>query len=252
MDSVLNYKDSKYSFSAKNGEIITFLGNYNSVIDNLMFKSKNDFITIDEILINNKNLDILRKSIRFVDIDYIDIFNSETIMDELAFPRENQAMDKKTMKEKIESASKRFGFLKINTTAPLSLDVSSKVMLQIAAALIVEPKILVLNNVLCLLNKDDKLLAFDIFSNFIKSGGVILNFTSDIEETLISNRIIVLGEDRILIEGETLGVLNEEKIMKRLGYGLPFRVLLSKYLKDYGLIDKYYLDSKSLGGALWK
>ncbi len=252
MEYVLRYNDNKYSFDVKNSEIITFLGNGSSVINNLMLKNKNNFITIEDNAINNKNIDILRNSVRFVDIDYIDIFNGETIMDELAFPLENQAMDKKTMKDKIESASKRFGFLKINTTAPLSLDVSSKVMLQIASSLIVEPKVLVLNNVLCLLNKDDKLLAFDIFSNFIKSGGVILNFTTDIEESLISNRIIVLGEDKILIEGETLGVLNEERIMKRLGYGLPFRILLSKYLKDYGLIDKYYLDNKSLGGALWK
>ena len=47
-------------------------------------------------------------------------------------------------------------------------------------------------------------------------------------------------------------LLNEEKIMKRLGINLPFIVLLNKYLIDYNLIDNYILDYTSLGGALWK
>ena len=161
-------------------------------------------------------------------------------------------LSKKEMKEKVEAIAGKFNFKKINTTAPLSLDSSSRALLQIGCALIVEPRVIVLNNVLCFLNRDDLALVLAAFSEFIKNGGCILNFTSDIEESLFGSRIIVLGSDKILIEGETLGVLNEEKIMKRLGIGLPFVISLSKYLKDYELIDRYYLDYKSLGGALWK
>ena len=52
--------------------------------------------------------------------------------------------------------------------------------------------------------------------------------------------------------GKTLSVLNEEKILRRLGLGLPFIVELNKYLMDYKLIDKYYLTNKKLVGAIWK
>ena len=252
MNNILDYKDGSFNFSIKSGEIVTFYGQCNNIISNLMFKNKNDFVSIEGLSINNKNLDVLRNNVRFVDVDYMDIFNSETIMDELAFPLENAAMNKKEMKEKVEAIAGKFNFKKINTTAPLSLDSSSRALLQIGCALIVEPKVIVLNNVLCFLNRDDLALVLAAFSEFIKNGGCILNFTSDIEESLFGSRIIVLGSDKILIEGETLGVLNEEKIMKRLGIGLPFVISLSKYLKDYELIDRYYLDYKSLGGALWK
>ena len=49
-----------------------------------------------------------------------------------------------------------------------------------------------------------------------------------------------------------MSVLNEEKLLKRFGIGLPFMIELSKYLMDYGMIDKYYLTNEKLVGAIWK
>lgn len=253
MQNVLEYIEGNISFKVSQKDLITFYGEKNkSIVENLMFKNSNNFVKINEEVISSKNIDKLRDNVRFVSIEYIDIFNSETIMDELSFPLENLAMDKKTMKERVESVSRRFGFKKINTSSPLLLDVSTKVMLQIASALITEPKVLVLDNVLSLLDKDDRQIVFEVINNYINDGGALLNFTSNIEESLLGNKMIITGNDKILIEGETLSVLNEERIMKRLGFSLPFIVMLSKYLKDYELIDKYYFDYKSLGGALWK
>ena len=87
---------------------------------------------------------------------------------------------------------------------------------------------------------------------YVKDGGIVLNFTNDMEETLYGDKIIVVYEKKIVCEGKTLSVLNEEKILKRLGLGLPFIVELNWYLMDYGLINKYYLSDKELVGALWK
>ena len=253
MSTFLKYVESDIAFEVNSGDFITFYGEKNrDIVNNLMFNNNNNFVYVEEEAISKKNVDILRNSVRFVSIDYIDIFNSETIMDELAFPLENLAIDKKSMKERVESVSLRFNFKKINTTSPSSLDISTKAMLGIASALITEPKVLVLDNVLCLLDNDDKCLIREILKNYVSEGNMVINFTNDIEEALLGNKVIVCSKEKVLISGETISVLNEEKIMKRLGYSLPFKVLLSKYLKDYQLIDRYYLDYKDLGGALWK
>ena len=63
---------------------------------------------------------------------------------------------------------------------------------------------------------------------------------------------IVIYDKKVICEGKTMSVLNEEKILKRLNIGLPFIVELSKYFMDYGMIDKYYLTNEKLIGALWK
>ena len=54
------------------------------------------------------------------------------------------------------------------------------------------------------------------------------------------------------IDGKTLDVLKEEKILKRLGLNLPFYLDLSIQLKLYGLINRTYLNKEDLVKHLWK
>lgn len=76
--------------------------------------------------------------------------------------------------------------------------------------------------------------------------------TSNIEDTLLFPYLIVFGPKGILMEGTTGVVLKEEKILNRLGFGLPFLADLSLQLKRYGLINQVYLNEKELSVALWK
>ncbi len=78
-----------------------------------------------------------------------------------------------------------------------------------------------------------------------------INVTNNSEEALLTNYLIIYDRDKILIEGNTLEVLKEEKLLKRLGISLPFMVELSLLLKDYDLIKDIYLDYEKLEGALW-
>ncbi len=79
-----------------------------------------------------------------------------------------------------------------------------------------------------------------------------INVTNNMEEVLATKYLIIYDKDKILIEGPTLEVLKNEKLLKRIGLNLPFIVELSLYLKDYNLIDKIYLNKESLVGDLWK
>ena len=78
-----------------------------------------------------------------------------------------------------------------------------------------------------------------------------LNVTSNIEECLYTYKLIVINDGKIALEGTTISVLKEEKILKRLGYKLPFIVDLSLQLSTYGLIDSIYLDEQVLVNKLW-
>ena len=118
-------------------------------------------------------------------------------------------------------------------------------------SLIVEPKLLVIDNLLSSLDKEDLITTLNVLNEFKRGGLIIFNFTTDIESSLFGDEIIITDKEKIIVSGKTMSVLNEEKIMKRLGLGLPFIVMLNKYLIDYNLIDKYILDYKLLGGKLW-
>ncbi len=109
-----------------------------------------------------------------------------------------------------------------------------------------------------------KIIFFNVFNDLeenkiqeiyklLKENNILyINVTNNIEEVLYTNYLIVYDKEKILIEGSTIEVLKNEKLLKRVGLSLPFIVELSFLLKDYNLIDKIYLDKESLVGELWK
>lgn len=87
---------------------------------------------------------------------------------------------------------------------------------------------------------------------YIKENDVkYINITNDMEEVLFTKYLVICKDDNILIEGKTKDVLKEEKLLRRLGFKLPFIVDLSLLLKDYSLIDKVYFKDEELIGELW-
>lgn len=119
-------------------------------------------------------------------------------------------------------------------------------------------------NILCNLTSSKPVLVFmDILtyldSNFKKEvikylkekNKRIINYTSNIEETLMLEYIIIIQNDIIIMEGLKESVLQEEKIIKKLGFSLPFIVDLSSGLKYYNLVTKIYFDNERVVNDLW-
>lgn len=79
----------------------------------------------------------------------------------------------------------------------------------------------------------------------------IINYTSEIEETLYLEYLIVIHNNEIIMEGSTKKILEEEEILKKLGFNLPFIIELSNGLKYYNIVEKLYFDNESLVHDLW-
>ena len=98
--------------------------------------------------------------------------------------------------------------------------------------------------------KDEELIKL---YEFLKVNKVLfINVTNNIEEVLFTANLIIYDKDKILAEGNTLELLKNEKLMKRLGFNIPFIINLSILLKDYNLTNKVHLNKESLVGELWK
>ena len=74
----------------------------------------------------------------------------------------------------------------------------------------------------------------------------------DLSETYYSDRLVVLNNGEIVIDGNPLGVMEYDRILNKLGIKLPFEIELSLKLKLYGLIDKLYYDTEMLVNDLWQ
>ena len=104
-------------------------------------------------------------------------------------------------------------------------------------------------NVLNNLSEEELIKLF----KFLKDSNIkYINLTNNLELTLYTKYLIVYDKEKVLIEGNTIDVLKKDKLLKRLGFELPFIVELSLLLKDYNLIQDIYLTKESLARALWK
>ena len=98
-----------------------------------------------------------------------------------------------------------------------------------------------------LINKEKK----EIFDLLDKQNINYVNVTSNIEDALFGDYIIVYDEDMKVLEGNKEVVLKNEKLLKKLGFGVPFVVDLSIQLMYYDILDKVYFDVDNLLEALW-
>ena len=79
-----------------------------------------------------------------------------------------------------------------------------------------------------------------------------INITSNTEEALYAESLIVYYKEKVIVEGSTISVLKEERILKKLGFKLPFVYDFSLQLNYYGVIDSIFLDENVLENKLWK
>ncbi len=244
---------NEIEFNLKENDFATIVGNNNDlIIHTLLHGNKKCNIFVGDTELNSKTMDIIRRRVGFVLYKHLNIFVGETVRDEIVFGLESLAMSKDDITQVLVSESRLFKLDELLDRDPNSLGASDKVKMKILSSLIVKPNVLVIDNIMCELDYEDRLLVFDILKEYAKNGMIIINFTNDIEEALFGNKVIVIYDKKVICEGKTMSVLNEEKILKRLNIGLPFIVELSKYFMDYGMIDKYYLTNEKLIGALWK
>lgn len=129
------------------------------------------------------------------------------------------------------------------------VNLETKKLILLCKSLIKKPKLLILDNLLSYMSEK---VVQKIYTYVKKENITLVNVSTNIEESLQYDYMVVMDKGSIAIEGKTIQVLGQEKLLKRLGIGLPFYVDLSIQLRLYGLINRLYFSKEELEGALWK
>jgi energy-coupling factor transport system ATP-binding protein len=204
-------------------------------------------IVVSNIGVSNDNFEELRSKIAVV-YNNNEYFN-ELVKDELRFSLENLNISPKEIKERIGELDEFFGIKKIFNKPIEILSINDKILVKILSYAIYYPEYLAIDDLLIYLNERTKILLL----NYLNYKNIkLIMVTSNVEDTLFTDYTLVLYNKINAIDGKTLEVLKEEKILKRLGLNIPFYLDLSIQLKLYGLINKTYLNKEDLVKHLWK
>lgn len=150
---------------------------------------------------------------------------------------------------KTDKLVKKFNLTKLVDKNYDDLSCQEKALVVIVNYLVAENKFLIINDLFYYLNEKEKTKIV----HYIKENNMtLLNITSNTEDALLSDYILVGDNTKIVLNFPLNEILDNERDMRLYGIGLPFMTDLSYKLRLYELIDTDYLDMKKLVGALWK
>lgn len=129
------------------------------------------------------------------------------------------------------------------------LSIENRIYIKILSLLIVDPRLFCIDDLLSYLKIDKKMKII----NYIKEKDIILLcVTSDMEELMLFDKVLVINRGNKVLYDDTLYVLEQEKIFSELGLRLPFIYDINNLLASYDLINSKHLVSKELVDLLWK
>lgn len=255
------YKDrfifDKFSLDIEEGEWVSICGSNGSGKSTLikiltgLLKTDSD-INICGMDLNEKNLYNIRKNIGIIFDNPENLFLCETVEDDLVFSLENLCYSVDEMKKRVREISNKFKINHLLKKSPNELSGGEKAKVALAMSLIHNPKILILDESLSMIDEVDRNYILEILSKLHKEGLTIINVVHDLRETYYSDRLIIINDGSIMLDGKPLKVMEYDKILNRLGIEIPFEIELSIKLKLYGLIDSLIPNVEELVDALWQ
>lgn len=269
MDDIIIIKDlsfkyddklifNRFNLEIKRGNFTTIVGPNGSGKSTLIriilgLIRVNAYVNIDQLLLCNDNLNSIRRKIGVVFENPDNQFVAETVMDDIAFSLENMKYNKTEIRKRIEKFTRYLGIYHLLDREPHSLSGGEKQLVALASALVIEPRILILDEALTMVDREVKEKTYKVLQELHKTENLtIINVTHDLEESLYGDDIVVIDQGQLILKGPKELVLEEERVFNNLGIDLPFMASLSIKLKYYGLVDKIILDMDEMVDLLWK
>lgn len=269
MDNIIKIKNMSFSYKDKiifenfdldieKGKFIHIVGPNGSGKSTLIkillgLLKAEGYINVYRMNMCEDNLMDIRRNIGVVFENPDNTFVAETVADDIAFSLENLQYTSKTISEKINKISKYLNIESLLEKNPHYLSRGEKQLVALASALVTEPKLLIIDEALNMLDGIDKENILKLLKKLVKEKKItVINVTHDMEDTIYGDKIIVLDNGQILLNDDKKTVYKEEKLLKKIGLELPFMVDLSNKLRYYGLVDDDILSMNEMVNHLWK
>ena len=269
MDSIINFDGVSFvidgkvlldnlSFDIKKGEFVSIIGGNGSgktTFVNVLAGLTNytGYIDINGYYLTEENINQIRRSISFVFDDINNVNVTECVSDEISVGLNNLGIDEFSISKRVVDIAKEFRIYNILNNDFSSISNSNKVKVFLAASLISNPDILVIDDCLHQLSVRDKELVFNILKRYNKEKKLtIIMVTHNMNDVLLSDRVIVFNKGKVVSSGTPQSVFKEKDKLNKCGLEVPFMIEFSLKLMDKDIIKHVYLDMGKLVDAIWK
>jgi energy-coupling factor transport system ATP-binding protein len=230
------------NFNINKGEFISIIGKNGSgkstlgrLIAFLLEPTKGE-IYIDGKKIKNE-LDYLeiRKKIGMVFQNPDNQIVSQIVEEDIAFGLENLNYDEETIRKKVEEVLIEVDLLEERRFPPHFLSGGQRQKLAIAGVLVMEPEYIVLDEPTSLLDPKGRKDVIKLITRLNKNGITIILITHRMEEAMLGDRVIVLNNGEIALDGDPFEIFTNVEFLREIGLTVPPLTYLSYLLKNEGV-----------------
>ena len=228
------------------GEFVAVLG-YNGSGKSTMAKLMNGILlpSSGDVLvdgINTKdesNLIEIRKNVGMVFQNPDNQIVATIVEEDIAFAPENLGLPQHEIEKRVTDAIDAVGLNKHRFDAPYKLSGGQKQRVAIAGVLAMEPRCIVLDEPTAMLDPVGRQLVMNVVKKINKEKGItIVLITHFMEEAALADRIIVLSDGVVALNGTPHEVFSDYKTMLNLGLDVPVSTRLAIALSERGISMK--------------
>jgi len=232
------------------GEAVGILGHTGSGkstliqhLNGILLPEEGEVKIFGEKIVNDKKfLKNLRKIVGIVFQFPEDELFAETVFDDIAFGPRNLGLDEEEIKKRVLNSIKEVGLDESYLErSPFSLSGGEKRRVAIACILSMEPKILVLDEPTSGLDPIGREEIINLVKRLKEEKKVTIIIISHSMEDIIQfvDRVYVLNNGRVVLEGKTEEVFKEKELLEKYDLSVPELFLLGEELKREGFEINY-------------
>ena len=249
------------NLSVNEGEFISIIGHNGSgkstlaKLFNALILPDEGKITVDGFCSQDKNsLFEIRQRVGVVFQNPDNQLVASIVEDDVAFGPENLGVPRKEIGERIDFALKSVVMERFRKKSPERLSGGQKQRIAIAGVLALKPKILVLDESTAMLDPKGRKEVLSVVKKLNKEQGVtVIAITHYMEETVDSDKVIIINDGKIEIEGTPEQVFSQKDKIKEMGLELPPASILADKLIEKGIaLPKGILTEQRLKEELCK
>lgn len=207
------------SFEIKKGDFVCLLGHNGSGKSTLakllvgLLKANSGSIDIDGIRLDESTVDELRKKIGIVFQNPDNQFVGVTVKDDIAFGLENRLVEHEEMLKRIDHYSKLVSMDQFMDYNPEDLSGGEKQRVAIAGILACNPEVIIFDEATSMLDPKGVREVIDVIKQ-LKGQKTVISITHNLQEALLADKIMVMNEGKIVLEGTPETVFKEKEILK--------------------------------------
>ncbi len=179
-------------------------------------------------------------------------FVAPTVLDDVAFGLENLGVPRAEMMDRIETSLRLVSMWDYRDREPHRLSGGQKQRVAIAGVLAMRPKVIVFDESTAMLDPMGRKEVIETARQLRETGITVVNITHYLEEAMFSDRVLVMNEGEILLQGTPQEVFRNIEQLRMIGLDVPFSVELADRLRNRGFsLSKDIWQTDQLVKQLW-